>query len=163
MTFEEIYAAYSPRVYRLCRGYVRDADWAADLTQEVFVAVWQHLAGFRGEAAISTWVFRIATNTCLRQVGREQRRATTPTAPEDFPANLAAEPPDPGPQERLDALYRAIGELAEADRLLIGLVLEAVPYPEIAAIVGISEGNVRVRLHRIKEKLTTRIASYGTV
>ena len=68
MQFEEIYQTFSPKVYRLCMGYVNNADWAKDLVQETFIAVWQNLPKFRNESSVSTWIFRIATNNCLRQL-----------------------------------------------------------------------------------------------
>jgi RNA polymerase sigma-70 factor, ECF subfamily len=158
MTFDALYQAYQPRVYRLCRGYVGDAAWAQDLVQEIFVSVWRALPGFRHEAAVSTWIFRIATNTCLRQLQRAKKHATV-DLPDHLSETLAAEAP--AEDERVALLYRAIGSLSETDRILISLLLEDLPYPDIATVLGISEGNVRVRIHRAKEKLTAQLATYG--
>lgn len=160
MTFEQVYQTYSPKVYRLCRGYVGDADWAKDLTQEVFISIWQALPAFRGDAAVSTWVFRIATNACLRQLAREQRRPARPTASGDLP-EVPASLPETATDERLAKLYYAIGTLPETDRLLIGLVLEGLPQAEIAAVLGIADGNARVRIHRVKERITATLRKDG--
>lgn len=72
MEFELIYKEYWSKIFRLCMGYVNDYELARDMAQETFIKVWQHLPEFRNEAAVGTWIFRIATNHCLRQL--EQRR-----------------------------------------------------------------------------------------
>jgi RNA polymerase sigma-70 factor, ECF subfamily len=74
MEFREIYNEYSPKIFRFCLGYVNDYDKAKDLTQDTFIAVWEGLANFRGEAGIGTWIFKIASNKCLRQLDNEKRR-----------------------------------------------------------------------------------------
>jgi RNA polymerase sigma-70 factor (ECF subfamily) len=153
--FEEIYNQYSPQIFRVCMGYVNDPELAKDLTQDTFISVWRNLQGFRNEARISTWIFRIATNNCLRAVEKSKRIVKT-DLPENFPAAA-----DESPDEKLAFLYSAIAELVEIDRLIISLVLEDLPYTEIADIVGLSEGNIRVKVHRIKEKLAIKFRKHG--
>ncbi len=136
-------------------AYVNDAGWAQDIAQDTFVIVWQQLASFRNESSIGTWIFRIATNNCLRQMERQKRNVK-----QALPLNLAEEKPvDIEPQIQL--LYRFIGELPELDRIIISLELEDVKQAEIAQIVGVSESNVRVKIHRIKERLTKRFKEHG--
>src|SRR3954468_1278935 len=91
MMFEEVYNEYYPRVFRLCMGYGNDEERAKDLVQESFINVWKYLPGFRGEAALGTWVFRIATNVCLRQAEREKKYqyiAVPDQLPEAPPQNI---------------------------------------------------------------------------
>jgi RNA polymerase sigma-70 factor (ECF subfamily) len=152
---EEIYSNYSPQIFRVCMGYVNDHAQARYLTQETFIAVWRNLKNFRNEAKISTWIFRIATNNCLRAVEKNKRIVKT-----DLPENLPALNEDT-PDEKLAYLYQVISELGEIDRLIISLVLEDLPQAEIAAIVGLSDGNVRVKIHRIKEKLAIKFKKNG--
>ena len=73
MVFEEIYKTYWNKVFRLCMGYVNDQDWANDIVQETFIKVWQELPKFRNESSIGTWIFRIASNHCLRQLENNNR------------------------------------------------------------------------------------------
>lgn len=157
MTFEEIYTEWSPKVYRLCMGYANDHDQAKDLVQDTFIAIWQNLAGFRKEAAIGTWIFRIATNICLRSAEKKQKYPNT-----ELPFNLA-DTADSPKEEKIEFLYKCVSELEEADRIIISLVLEGIPQAEIAAIVGITEGNTRVKIHRIKQKLTEKFATYENI
>jgi len=153
--FEEIYQQYSPQIFRVCMGYVNDPDQARDLVQDTFIAVWRNLASFRNDSKISTWIFRIATNNCLRAIEKSKRLIRT-----ELPVNLP-EIIEESPEEKLRFLYRCIAELEEIDRILISLVLEDLPQAEIAAIVGLSNANVRVKVHRIKEKLSLKFKKHG--
>lgn len=156
MNFDSVYKDYWSKVFRLCRGYVGDDMLAQDLAQETFVVVWQKLPEFRQESKIGTWIYRIATNHCLRQLEKEKRMIKEP-----LPVNLPEEDSiNQEPQFLL--LYRLIGQLPEIDRIIIGLALEKVKYAEIAEIVGLSENNIRVKIHRIKERLTQEIKRHGT-
>lgn len=154
MTFEEIYQTYWQKVFRICMGYVNDADWAKDISQETFITVWQKLPEFRNESAIGTWIFRIASNQCLRQLEKQKRMPKT-----ELPEQLEASQ-DVSNEGRIHFLYKCIAELNEIDRIVISLELEDVKQAEIAEIVGISESNVRVKIHRIKEKLTEKFKAY---
>ncbi len=73
MDFESIYSTYWQKIFRLCMGYLNDYAKAQDLTQDIFVIVWKNLPKFREESHIGTWVFRIASNYCLRQIEKDKR------------------------------------------------------------------------------------------
>jgi len=154
ITFEELYSRYSPQIFRVCLGYTNNEDQAQDLVQETFIAVWNGLPGFRNESQIGTWIFRIATNHCLRAVAKAKRMPGG-----ELPFNLAA-PVEESIEEKVSILYRCIGELAETERIIISLELEGLPQSEIAGIVGLNSGNVRVKVHRIKEKLAIKLRAY---
>ena len=150
MSFDEIYNTYWQKIFRLCMGYVNDFDWAQDIAQETFLVVWQQLPKFRNEANISTWIFRIASNNCLRQIEKAKR---IPKAA--LPYDVKEETTE-SIEPKLKLLYQFIAELQETDRIIISLELENIKQAEIAAIVGLSEANIRVKIHRIKEKLTIK-------
>ncbi|MFD0795632.1 RNA polymerase sigma factor [Mucilaginibacter litoreus] len=148
--FEDIYSRYAPQIYRVCLGYTNDAEQAKDLVQETFISVWKNLSNFRKQSQLSTWIFRIATNHCLRALEVAKRM---PLA--EIPFHLA-DIENESPEEKLKYLYLCIAELEEAERIIISLELEGLPQAEIAAIVGLSNGNIRVKIHRIKEKLALK-------
>jgi len=154
MVFEDIYRDYWNKVFRICMGYVNDQDLAKDMAQETFILIWRKLPQFRNESAVGTWIYRIASNNCLRQIERSNRMPKTelPEQIEDTPE------PDMEWQSRL--LYKCIAELPETDRIVISLELEDVKQAEIAKITGLSESNVRVKVFRIKEKLTQKFKQY---
>lgn len=155
MVFEEIYELYWQRIFRLCMGYVNDPELAQDLAQETFIIVWQQLPKFRNESSIGTWIFRIASNNCLRQIEKEKKFAKT-----DLPINLE-EKKQESMEPQIQMLYQFISELPETDRIIISLELEEIRQAEIAHIVGLSESNIRVKIHRIKEKLTQKFKDNG--
>jgi len=154
MVFEDIYRDYWNKVFRICMGYVNDDAWATDIAQDTFVTIWKKLPSFRSESAIGTWIYRIAANNCLRQIERQNRMPKT-----EMPADIEDKPQgDIEWQTKL--LYKCIAELPETDRIIISLELEDVKQAEIAKITGLSESNVRVKIFRIKEKLTQKFKQY---
>ncbi|OCA70818.1 RNA polymerase subunit sigma-24 [Chryseobacterium artocarpi] len=155
MVFEDIYELYWQKIFRLCMGYVNDSEMAQDLAQETFIIVWQQLPKFRNESSIGTWIFRISSNNCLRQIEKEKRFSKT-----DLPINLE-EKKQESMEPQIQMLYQFISELPETDRIIISLELEEVKQAEIALITGLSEANIRVKIHRIKEKLTQKFKQNG--
>src|ERR1700744_1731269 len=104
MVFDDIYKTYWNKVFRICMGYVNDHDWAKDIAQDTFISIWQQLPKFRGEAAIGTWIFRIASNNCLRQI-EKQNRMPKAEMPEEM-----AEHPATGIELEVQFLYKCIAE-----------------------------------------------------
>ncbi|MFC5283385.1 RNA polymerase sigma factor [Pedobacter alpinus] len=149
--FKEIFEANSKKIYHLCFGYTGDSDAANDLLQETFLKVWQNLEKFRNQAMISTWIYRIAVNTCLTYLKKEKRQAKDELTPNIIESHVEEVSEK---QEQVKALYQCIAKLEETERIIITMVMDEIPYPEIAEVSGISEGNLRVKIHRIKHKLT---------
>lgn len=155
MDFNKLYEEYWNKIYRLCMGYIYDHDQAKDLAQETFITVWEKLSTFRNEASIGTWIFRIATNTCLSQIKKNEKLSKAEIL-------LADEDNDnPELDQEIKLLYQFISELAELDRIIISLELEGIKQQEISKIVGLSDANIRVKIHRIKEKLNTKFKNHG--
>ena len=155
MEFEQLYKSYWQKVFRLCMGFVNDYDIAQDIAQETFIIVWQKLDTFRNESSIGTWIFRIASNNCLRQIEKEKRFLKA-----ELPINITEEN-HPSIEPQIQFLYKCIAQLPETERIIISLELEDVKQAEIAKIVGLSEANTRVKIHRIKEKLTQKFKENG--
>ena len=154
--FTELYHQYAAGIRKLCLGYTGDAMLAEDLLQESFVKVWKNMEKFRGDAAWSTWIYRIAANTCLTHLRKKNEQFVD--ADEE---RLTMIPDDERNKEQeVQLLYKCISKLAETDRLIITLVLEDKPYEEIAEITGITENNLRVKIHRIKKQLSEIYSSY---
>ncbi|MEH6308344.1 RNA polymerase sigma factor [Olivibacter sp. CPCC 100613] len=149
--FKDIFDKNNRKVYHLCYGYTGDSEAANDLMQETFIKVWQNLDRFRNQSQISTWIYRIAVNTCLSYLRVEKRKAT-----DEINERLIETKADDvsDKQEQVNQLYKCISQLEENERIIITMVLDEMPYQEIAEISGISEGNLRVKIHRIKSKLT---------
>jgi RNA polymerase sigma-70 factor, ECF subfamily len=155
MDFDKIYQTYWQKIFRVCMGYLNDHNLAQDLVQETFIIVWQQLPKFRQEANIGTWIFKIATNTCLRQIEKQKR-----FKPSELLIDIKEEVAE-SMEPKIQFLYACIAELPEIDRILISLELEEVKQAEIANITGLSESNVRVKIHRIKGKLSEQFKKFN--
>ncbi|PKV76414.1 RNA polymerase sigma factor [Pontibacter ramchanderi] len=158
-TFTCLYRQYAPGIRKLCRGYTGSATQAEDLLQESFLAVWNNMHLYRGDASWGTWIYRIAVNTCLLYLRKEKTRPEK--IADDVLLNLAEE--EHNQDSEVQLLYTCISRLPETDRLIISMVLEELPYEDIASIAGITENNLRVKIHRIKKQLTDMFNSYARV
>ncbi|SHI61734.1 RNA polymerase sigma factor [Aquimarina spongiae] len=149
--FETVYQQCYPMVLQMCLGFVKgNSDLANDLSQEVFINIWNALDKFKGKSTPKTWVYRITVNTCLQYLRKEKNKTKLPI--EKVEQVLIDESKEIDHQQNQN-LYRAIGQLEELDRLLIMMVLEEQDYDTIAEVLGITPTNVRVKIHRIKKRL----------
>lgn len=149
--FESIYKQFQTPIYRLCLGYFGGNHQQADDTcQEVFIKVWQNLDRFKGQSKISTWIYRIAVNTCLNVL----RSSKYKRKELELKIDVIAEEYTSDNEQQLQVMYRCISTLKPKDRSIILLVLDEEPYETIAEIMGVSENNLRVKIHRIKDKLS---------
>lgn len=155
--FKDGFEANSKKIFHLCFGYTNDDEAANDLLQETFLKVWQNLDSFREQSQISTWIYRIAVNTCLTYLKKEKQQNKAELTP-DIIENQTEEFNEI--QVQINLLYTCIAQLEENERLIITMVMDEIPYKQIAEISGIKEGNLRVKIHRIKLKLTELYNQY---
>lgn len=153
--FIAIIDEYKDVMAKVCYLYsTADASFE-DLYQETLVNIWQGMESFRGDAKLSTWIYRTAINTCISWYRKHRRHSIiAPLRIED----IVVEPSDSCTAdvalEDYRELYRLISMLGPIDKAIITLWLDEKTYDEIARIIGISQNNVAVRLYRIKEKLS---------
>jgi len=136
-------------IYKICNLYMDNAVDKEDLFQEITLQAWKSFGSFRGDAQFSTWLYRIALNTAITFFRKEKRKIpvlNTETLPE-----LTDEQNDI--ENRIKAMYQAIGDLSKIDKALVMLYLEDYSYIEIGDILGITPNNVAVKMNRIKLKL----------
>lgn len=153
--FKQLFEENKDRVFRICCSYVISDQNRHDLFQEVFMNVWKNLESFRNESHINTWIYRISLNTALtycRLQSKHDRRCQEIKQEiiSDDAFNLAQKQLQ---EKDLQKMFHAINKLPFLEKSIISLVLEEVEHAQIAKICGISEGNVRVKFHRIKKKL----------
>jgi RNA polymerase sigma-70 factor (ECF subfamily) len=145
---------------KVVRSFANGPTDADDLFQEILLQVWLSLPGFRAESKETTWLYRVALNTALAWHRREKphrsRQSTLSLA--TVAADSGREPGDAlVSREAVDQLYAAIRALPPPKRALVLLYLDGFSYAEIAEVVGISETNVGVRLHRIRNELALQL------
>lgn len=149
--FLEIAGLYKEVIARVCSVYASASAPFADLYQEVMINLWIGLESWRGEAKMSTWIYRVAINTCITWQRRNRRHAGALSIDAAF--NIADTPDDSSAAVR--ELYAMIGRLNPFDKALITLWLDEKSYDEIALILGITKTNVATRLSRVKAKLSS--------
>lgn len=149
------------RIQSICKYYASVAEDQKDIYQEVLVNIWKSLETFRGEAQESTWIYRIALNTALGFAGKEFRRMKFILDPgEKGIQNILVE--DDGVdiklrEDQLNTLQVHLNQLTVIEKAIMSLVLEDLSSKEISEIIGITEPNVRVKVHRIKEILREKM------
>jgi RNA polymerase sigma factor (sigma-70 family) len=153
--FTKIYQQHYDKVHRLCLGYLNgDEALAKDLAQDVFIKVWEHLDAFQHKSSIGTWIYRITVNTCLLFIRKDKKKQQLSFT--EIDENIQEENDD---QNRFKKMYACIHKLKETERIIILLVLEGLAQKEIAEVTGHSHENIRVMVHRIKEKLTKCVSN----
>jgi RNA polymerase sigma-70 factor (ECF subfamily) len=150
IAFGELVERYKHLVYGMVWRLVSDRSQTDDLAQDVFLKVYRGLPYFRGEARLSTWIFRIVSNVCAQ--ARSRRTAETPGAANPIErgrADVAF-----ADLELRDRLDKAIAQLPEQQRLLIAAhYLDGVQYEALAEALDIPIGTVKTHLYRAKRRL----------
>jgi len=157
--FHTLIDRYHRRVFAICFEVLRSRSDAEDATQETFIKLARGAAGFRGDAKLSTWLYRVARNVCTDQVRHDARRPATPVAD---PGQLDDAPSEPdtsaGTAEHL-AVAAALGTLDPLSRRALVLVaVEGLTYAEAGEVIGLPVGTVKSRVSRARVRLATALA-----
>lgn len=147
---------HASSVSQVSRAYTWNDVDREDLTQEILLQCWKSRHQFRGDAAAATWFYRIALNTALKWKRKRENGWKIPIDNIDSQtadSKTPAIPEDLERRERIERLRDAVRRLAPSDRAIVLLHLEQLSYAEISDVIGISESNVGVRLHRVRDKL----------
>ena len=154
----KLLADNGPRLLKICRVYAWTRADQDDLYQEMLFQLWRALPNLREASHADTWLYRIALNTAISFVRKDKSRRTRIVSAADQPIH---DVPDTQPQpnsdtdERFTQLSQAIAQLNSTEKAIITLFLEDLSYEKIAAVLGVTENNVGVMLHRAKKKLST--------
>ena len=147
--FTQLVREHKSTIYTVCYMFSKDEEEVNDLFQETLINMWKGIDSFREESKISTWIYRVALNTCLLQERKKKRQI--PKVPLTMDVNFFQDDDANAAQVRM--LHQRIGKLGLVDRALVMMWLEGMNYEEIGAVMGISAQNVGVKLFRIKEQL----------
>jgi RNA polymerase sigma-70 factor (ECF subfamily) len=153
--FNEIVLRYQERVYWIARRYLADHDDADDVVQEVFVKAYEALAGFRGDAAVSTWLYRITVNQALNVL--RWKKVKNFVRIDEITAEQASADPTPGDilesNERRDLIKEAVSRLPEKQRAVFVLrYYQELSYEEIAQTLKTSVGGLKANyFHAVKK------------
>jgi RNA polymerase sigma-70 factor (ECF subfamily) len=137
-------------IYKVCSFYMSEEFPLADLYQEVICNLWAGFTKFRNECSVSTWIYRVAMNTCISGMRKERNRPK-----QVVPVAMLAESlvKQESMDEEIQEMYRLINRLKTMEKTVILLYLEEKSYQEIADITGLTVNNIASKLNRIKDKL----------
>ena len=147
--FTQLVREHKSTIYTVCYMFSHDEDEVNDLFQETLINIWKGIDSFREESKVSTWIYRVALNTCLLQERKKKKEVQK--VPLSMNVNFFEDEDANSTQVR--QLHQRIGKLGLVDRAIVMLWLEGISYDEIGAVMGISAKNVGVKLFRIKEQL----------
>lgn len=132
-----------------------------DMYQEVLVNIWKSLDSFRGDSAMSTWIYRVAVNTSLTYTGKAYRHMKLMVNGETQNLNSVLDEENLKEkleqENQLEQLQTELNRLSVIDKALISLMLEGLTMKEIADVIGITEPNVKVKIHRVKAQLKEKL------
>lgn len=144
--FLKMIASYERIIFKVASFYADKENPISDLYQEIILNLWKGYPSFRGDSKQSTWIYRIALNTCVSFYRKQKKGVAYIDITADIPAIYEA-------NDNIKELYMLIDRLGKIERALVLLYLEEKSYKEISDITGLTVTNVATKLARIKEKL----------
>jgi RNA polymerase sigma-70 factor (ECF subfamily) len=153
--FGEWLEAHKAILFKVARAYGATHSDREDLFQEIALQVWHSVEAFRSDAAVTTWIYRVALNTALAWNRKERKHGA---GRQDFETATALLTAPASCDPRLEWIYQRIAELDEVNRSLALLMLDGFSYRDMSQILGLSESNVGVKINRIKAALSARLA-----
>ena len=169
--FDILQLKYQHKITGLVSRYISDQDEVLDVTQEAFIKAYRAIAGFRGDSAFYTWLYRIAINTSKNFLVSKSRRPPDTDIDVDegeFQDNSAVLRDMESPEEALvtkeleDLIYRAIDDLPEELKVAVTLRdFDGLSYEEIAGVMECPVGTVRSRIFRAREAIAKKISAFG--
>lgn len=152
-SFDSVVREHGPLIRRIARSYETNRALVDELVQEIYLALWEALPRFRGDAALRTFVVRVAHNRAITHVAKEARRPRVVELDDELP-DLATTPDKAAEQtEARKRLERAVLQLPLGQRVVVTLALEGFSPDEVAEVLGIGVSAASVRLHRAKVQL----------
>jgi len=137
-------------IYKVCRIYASTSADREDLFQEIVIQLWNAYPKFKGQSKFSTWLYRVALNTAITGL-RKKKKFIESWEPSQLPERMSDE--NTSREEELLQLHKAIEQLTQVEKAIVMLYMEDRSYEEMEEILGMSQGNLRVKMNRIKEKL----------
>ncbi|UUC44141.1 RNA polymerase sigma factor [Flavobacterium cerinum] len=144
---------------RIVQLYAYNREDREDLQQDIIIQLWKSYPSFRGESKFSTWMYRVAVNTSITYIKQEKRKPKA-NYTENFP-EIRDTPYNDEKDIQSKAFFEALQTLKPIEKALMFLYLENLSHRKIGENLGISEGNARVKLSRVKEKLQIILKKNG--
>lgn len=143
-------------VHKVCRLYCQDDDHRKDLFQEIMVQLWRSFPTFRGESQFSSWMYRVALNVAIQDLRKAKKKQQFFFQTNQF-KDTSEEKKSEVQDEKLKLMHSAIAKLSKVEKAIVMLHLDEKSNEEIAEIVGITQNYVRVKMNRIRTKLSKTV------
>ena len=160
--YEHIFLNYKDMVYNVAYGMLSNAENAEDMTQEVFLHVFEKINQFQFKSSFSTWLYRIVVNMCLNERRKQQNRDLDSTELKEYYERM--HPPVNTPEdellkkERMNQVQQALATLKDTHRtILILREIEGLSYEELATVLKCSVGRVKSRLHEARMEIRRKL------
>ena len=165
--FEQLVRLHEKKIYNLCLRMCGNAEDAAEAAQDTFLALWRGLEGFREDAALATWLYRLASNACIDLL-RRSKRTVDGVSLDDEDINLEVRDRAPTPEQHIEGqetrrlLHEGLAALPEDYRQVLVLrELEQLSYDEICKVTALELGTVKSRISRARLLLRNYLAASG--
>lgn len=152
-TFENIIETNKTSIYKICNVYAVSPISPEDLFQEVVYQIWKSFATYNRQAKISTWIYRIALNVCMRYKLKLDKHNSNTSRLSGINIIPAPATTNESQQSKFVALKECMQILKEGDRSILVLYLEGLAYKEMSEITGLTENHVAVKMKRIRKSL----------
>lgn len=161
--FEELINAHKGIIIKVAKMYAYTDAKQKDLFQEIVIQLWKAYPRFKGQSKWSTWIYRVALNTAISGL-RKEKKEIIAFMPDLSFLDRTEINENEDKEQKLTLLYAAIRQLNQIDTAVVMLYLDDKGYDDMEEILGINQGNLRVRLSRIKDRLRqiTKKDLYGT-
>lgn len=156
--FLKIIDEHQKIITSLCSVYYKNLEDRHDARQDVILQLWKSFPTYRGDAEVSTWIYRVSLNTILSKKRKERRRPISEPIDPDKETIRAYKS---GADDTLQLFNRLLNALDDLDRAVIILHLEGYKNIEIAEMLGVSQTNVSTKLYRIKVELRRKLKMYN--
>ena len=162
--FSELVAKYESRVYKTCMRFVRNQEDALDLSQEIFIKIYNNLASFREHSSLSTWIYKISVNICLNFL-RTKNRLVTENITENMSIDSYCEEKSPEKHVMSKELYELLNKNLEKSgqktrKIFFYRLFYGLPFSEIARRLGVSQESARMNYFRTKKQLRNEFQEY---
>ncbi|MEM7086673.1 MAG: sigma-70 family RNA polymerase sigma factor [Bacteroidota bacterium] len=160
MSKEQLEIEFSKRIkesqgiiHKVSKMYCDNDEHQKDLFQEILIQLWKSYPSFRGDSKFSTWMYRVAINVAIQDFRKAKKKRQLFFQTNQF-NDTVEDSSSQGQNEKLKLMHKAIGDLNKVEKAIVMLHLDEKSNEEIAEIVGITQNYVRVKMNRIKTKLS---------
>jgi RNA polymerase sigma factor (sigma-70 family) len=150
--FEKLIREHELLILKVCRMYAYTEADRQDLFQDIVIQLWKSFPNFKGDAKLSTWLYRVSINTAITGL-RKKKDFIQSYEPAALPVDISDDNSVKKEEEQLRQMYLAIEQLNEVEKAIVVLYMEDHSYEEMEEILGINQGSLRVKMNRLKEKL----------